>query len=59
MKSKQGGKRPGAGRPPMDPLQKKTPRSLKLPEWLWRAVDEQTENRAIVIERALRDHLGL
>lgn len=52
-----GGKREGAGRPPAPPLLKKTARSIKLPEWLWRALDEiaadTDSNRALLIEDAL------
>lgn len=50
-----GGKREGAGRPPAPELLKKTPRSVKLPEWLWRWMDEQPgTNRALLIEDALK-----
>ena len=52
-----GGKRKGAGRPPAPELLKKTPRSVKLPEWLWRAIDEiatdTDSNRALLIEDAV------
>jgi hypothetical protein len=52
-----GGKREGAGRPRAPELLKKTPRSIKLPEWLWRALDdlaaERNSNRALLIEDAL------
>lgn len=49
-----GGKRKGAGRPPAPELLKKTPRSVKLPEWLWRWMDEQPgTNRALLIEDAV------
>lgn len=49
-----GGKREGAGRPPAPELLKKTPRSVKLPEWLWRWMDEQPgTNRALLIEDAV------
>ena len=44
----------GAGRKPAPELLKKTPRSVKLPEWLWKWMDEQPgTNRAILIEEAL------
>lgn len=49
-----GGKRSVAGRPPAPELLKKTPRSIKLPEWLWRWMDEQPDtNRALLIEDAV------
>ena len=49
-----GGQRQGAGRKPSPKLLKKTPRSVKLPEWLWQWIDEQDDtNRALLIEEAL------
>jgi len=54
-----GGKREGAGRKPMPPLLKKTPRSIKLPEWLWRYIDDLPDtNRALTIEAALIEKHG-
>lgn len=45
-------------RPKLSPIHKKTPRSIKLPEWVWLAVDQQAskncQSRAVIIEEALR-----
>ena len=49
-----GGAREGAGRKPKHPVLKKTPISLKLPQWLVEWLDQQTESRAVLIENALR-----
>ena len=48
-----GGKRTGAGRPEASPLLKKNPISLKLPQWLIDKMNDQEENKAIQIEKAL------
>jgi len=51
-----GGKREGAGRPPMPALLKKRMVSIRLPEWLIQWMDEQPNtNRAILIENSLSD----
>lgn len=43
------------GRKPAHPMLKKTPRSIKLPEWLWLWIDQQPDtNRALLIEAALK-----
>jgi len=48
------------GRPPKHPLLRKTPRLVKLPEWLWRWIDEQQEwNRATFIEDTIRRMHGV
>ena len=58
--SNHGGNRQGAGRKPSPELLKKTPRSVKLPEWLWEWMDEQPDtNRAILIEDAIREKHGI
>jgi len=41
------------GQPKKHPLLLKTPRSIKIQEWLWQWLDEQEESRAVLIERAL------
>ncbi len=50
-----GGKREGSGRKPLPPLMKKTPRTVKLPEWLWQWIDSQPGNRPELIEAAIRE----
>ncbi len=37
------------------PLMKKTPRTVKLPEWLWQWIDSQPGNRPELIEAAIRE----
>ena len=56
-----GGARPGAGRPPADPVLKKIQIGVKLPQWLvdWLARESEATGtpRAQIIERAiLRQH---
>jgi len=53
MKNKQGGKRAGAGRPPVDSLVKKVPTGYKLPQWLVDWMREQDKPAAVLIEQAL------
>lgn len=52
-----GGEREGAGRKPTPKLLKKTPKSIKLPEWLWNSIDDLARktgsNRAVLIEEAM------
>lgn len=48
-----GGKRQGAGRPPIDPTLKKVPNTIKLPQWLTDWLGEQDESKAVLIEQAL------
>jgi hypothetical protein len=48
-----GEKQVGAGRPKADPLLKKNPICLKLPQWLIDKLNQQTESKAIQIEKAL------
>lgn len=48
------------GRPELPKNLRKTPRNLKLPEWLWNWLDEQPNtNRALIIERAVVEKFGL
>ena len=48
-----GGKREGAGRPPIDPQMVKVPVGYKLPQWLVDWIREQDEPAAQLIEAAL------
>ena len=50
----QGGKREGAGRPPIDPHLVKVPVGYKLPRWLVEWLREQDVPAAQLIEDALR-----
>ena len=50
----QGGKREGAGRPPIDPQIIKVPVGYKLPRWLVEWLREQDTPAAQLIEDALR-----
>lgn len=49
-----GGRRSGAGRPPVDPELKKIPASYKLPRWLVYWLRAQDRPAAQLIEEALR-----
>lgn len=49
-----GGKRKGAGRPPIDPLILKVPVGYKLPRWLVDWLRGQQKPAAQLIESALR-----
>lgn len=49
-----GGKRDGAGRPPIDPQMVKVPVGYKLPRWLVDWLREQDVPAAQLIEDALR-----
>jgi len=49
----QGGKRKGAGRPTIVPELKKKSISLKIPTWLNEWLDEQSESKVSLIEKAL------
>jgi hypothetical protein len=49
-----GGKRDGAGRPPVDPQMLKVPVGYKLPRWLVDWLREQDTPAAQLIEDALR-----
>lgn len=51
--SNQGGKREGAGRPPIDPQMVKVPVGYKLPKWLVDWIRQQDEAAAVLIEDAL------
>jgi hypothetical protein len=42
------------GRPPADPILKKNPVTVKLPQWLVEWTAGQPESRAVLIERAMR-----
>lgn len=48
-----GGKRKGAGRPPLDPQLVKVPVGYKLPRWLVQWVRDQDVSAAQMIEEAL------
>ncbi len=48
-----GGKREGAGRPPVDPALLKVPVGYKLPQWLVDWIREQDEPASQLIEAAL------
>lgn len=50
-----GGKREGAGRPPIDPQMVKIPVGYKLPRWLVEWLREQETPAAQLIEAALSD----
>jgi hypothetical protein len=55
-----GGKRQGAGRPPIPVRLKKRMVSIRLPEWLLSWMDEQADtNRAELIETALKEKHGI
>jgi len=54
-----GGKRQGAGRPPAPYELKKRMVSIRLPEWLIKWMDDQPENRAVLIEDALKKVHGI
>ena len=58
MANKIGGKRAGAGRKPAPPLLKKEPICIKLPRWLIDRMADQPQNRAVMIETALREKHG-
>lgn len=49
-----GGKRRGAGRPPIDPALKKIPINVKLPRWLIAWIADRPQSRAVQIETAFR-----
>lgn len=49
-----GGKREGAGRPPIDPQMLKVPVGYKLPQWLVDWIRKQDKPAAQLIEEALR-----
>jgi len=49
-----GGKRDGAGRPPIDPRLVKVPVGYKLPRWLVEWMRVQPESQAVLIESALK-----
>ena len=51
-----GGKRPGAGRPKIDPRRVKIPVGYKLPRWLVEWLRDQDEPAARLIEAALVRH---
>ena len=53
-----GGRRPGAGRKPAPPELKKVPVCIKLPQWLLDRMSEEPDNRAVLIETALRQVHG-
>lgn len=55
----QGGKRNGAGRPPIAPELKKKSISLKIPTWLNEWLDEQEESKVSLIEKALLSQYNL
>ena len=48
-----GGRREGAGRPPLDPQIVKVPVGYKLPRWLVEWIRQQDESAAVLIEDAL------
>jgi hypothetical protein len=48
-----GGKRKGAGKPPIDKRMVKVPVGYKLPRWLVAWIREQDEPAAVLIEDAL------
>ncbi len=48
-----GGKREGAGRPPIAPELKKIPSTVKLSRWVTEWLNEQPEAKAVLIERAV------
>lgn len=48
-----GGKREGAGRPPIDPQMVKVPVGYRLPRWLVEWLRGQDEAAAVLIEEAL------
>jgi hypothetical protein len=48
-----GGKREGAGRPPIDPQLVKVPVGYKLPSWVVEWLREQETPAAVLIEEAL------
>lgn len=53
MTEKQGGKRTGAGAPKKSLILKKNQICLKLPKWLIDKLSEQSESKAVQIEKAL------
>lgn len=54
-----GGKRKGAGRPPIDPRVVKIPVGYKLPRWLVEWIRQQDEPAALLVEEALCRRHGL
>lgn len=48
-----GGKREGAGRPPVAPELKKVPSTVKLSQWVTDWLGEQDEAKAVLIEQAV------
>lgn len=48
-----GGKREGAGRPPIAPELKKIPSTVKLSQWVTDWLNEQDEAKAVLIETAV------
>lgn len=48
-----GGKRRGAGRPPIAPQLKKIPNSVKLSRWLTEWLNSQEKAKAVLIEEAV------
>jgi len=52
--SMRGGKREGAGRPPIDPQLVKVPVGYKLPRWLVEWMRARPESQAMLIEESLK-----
>jgi hypothetical protein len=52
-KSNAGGARAGAGRPTINPLLRKSPATVKLPQWLLDWMREQDEAQSVLIEQAM------
>ena len=53
VKVSAGGKREGAGRPPVNPLLKKIPSGYKYSQWILDWLREQPEAAGVLLEQAL------
>lgn len=53
-----GGKRPGAGRKPAPPDQKRASKGIRLPVWLWEKIDALGYTRSSVVEEAILAAFG-
>lgn len=58
MSNTHGGAREGSGRREAHPLLKKESLSTKLPRWLLDKLNESGQNKAVLIETALREKMG-
>ncbi|SFO08919.1 hypothetical protein [Xenorhabdus japonica] len=54
-----GGKRAGAGRPPIDKNLRKMPVTIKIPKWIIDWLNEQPETKVRLIENAIIKHYNI